>query len=296
MQKIDFTTLRLVVAISTTRSLTGAGRQEHMALAAVSKRISDLEQRLGATLLYRRPRGVDFTPAGDALLHHARHMLDSMANLQADLSEYSLGVRGHVRLHANTSAIIEFLPADLSAFTRAHPEVKIDLEERVSSDVVHAVRDGLTDIGIFAGHAAVDDLHCLDYRQDRLMLVAPPGHPAGVQPAGICLADVIDQDFIGLQQDASLHALMAHAAEQAGRPLRLRIQVRSFEGICRMIGHGMGIGVLPERAITHPPDSARLCVIPLTDHWAHRQLRLAVRDYDTLPVLARQMVDHLCGH
>lgn len=292
MQRIDFTTLRLFVAVAGARSLTGAARQEHMALAAVSKRISDLERRLGTSLLYRRPRGVDLTPAGDALLHHARHMLDSMASLQADLSEYSDGVRGHVRIHANTSAIIEFLPADLSAFTRRYPEVKIDLEERVSRDVLHAVRDGLTDIGIFAGRPPKDDLCCFDYRQDRLVLVAPPGHASQAQ-SSVSLAEVIDEDFIGLQQDASLHALMAEAAERAGRTLRLRIQVRSFEGICRMIGHGMGIGILPERAVTHPPDGTRLCVVPLADAWARRQLSLAVRDYDALPVLARLMVDHL---
>lgn len=293
MQRIDFTTLRLFVTIANVRSLTGAARQEHMALAAVSKRISDLEHRLGTPLLYRRPRGVELTPAGDALLHHARHMLESLSSLQADLSEYSDGIRGHVRIHANTSAIIEFLPADLSAFTRRYPEVKIDLEERVSRDVIHAVREGLTDIGVFAGQPPRENLCCFDYRQDQLVLVAPPGHPTS-NARSLRLMDVIDEDFIGLQPDASLHALMADAAQHAGRSLRLRVQVRSFEGICRMIGHGMGIGVLPEHAVTHPPNGPPLCVIPLSDDWACRQLSLAVRDYNALPVLARQMVDHLC--
>ncbi|MGB7757714.1 MAG: LysR family transcriptional regulator, partial [Salinisphaera sp.] len=121
MPRIDLLTLRLFIAIADTGRLTAAAEREHMALAAVSKRISDLEGALDATLLYRRPRGVELTPAGDALLHHARSVLESMERLTADLSEYSAGVRGHVRMHANTSAIIEFLPEDLAAFTRAHP-------------------------------------------------------------------------------------------------------------------------------------------------------------------------------
>ncbi len=148
MRRIDFVTLRLFVAIAETRRLTRAAEREHLALAAVSKRVSDLEGQLDVSLLYRQPKGVELTPAGHALLHHARNLLDNLQQLDADLSEFSQGVKGHVRIHANTSAVIEFLPEDLSAFARQHPEVKIDLEERVSSDTLRALREGLTDIGI----------------------------------------------------------------------------------------------------------------------------------------------------
>jgi len=218
MRRIDFVTLRLFVAIAETRSLTRAAEREHLALAAVSKRVSDLEGQLDVSLLYRQPKGVELTPAGHALLHHARNLLDNLQQLDADLSEFSQGVKGHVRIHANTSAVIEFLPEDLSAFARQHPEVKIDLEERVSSDTLRALREGLTDIGIFAGHMPAEDLQVFPYREDRLVLVTPREHPLAGREC-IALREAAGFDFIGLQQDASLHALLQQSAQQMGTPL-----------------------------------------------------------------------------
>lgn len=292
MRRIDFVTLRLFVAVADERSLTRAAEREHLALAAVSKRISDLESQLGVSLLYRQPKGVELTPAGHALLHHARNLLDGLQQMDADLSEFSQGVKGHVRIHANTSAVIEFLPEDLSAFARLHPEVKIDLEERVSSDTLRALREGLTDIGIFAGHMPAEDLQVFGYREDSLVLVTPRDHPLTSLEA-ITLRDAAGYDFIGLQQDASLHALLQQSAQQTGTPLRLRIQVRSFEAICRMIHTGMGIGVLPEQVVRNYLPALDVAIVALTDPWARRELKIGVRSLESLSVTARQMLEHL---
>jgi DNA-binding transcriptional LysR family regulator len=292
MRRIDFVTLKLFVAIADERSLTKAAEREHLALAAVSKRVSDLESQLGIALLYRQPKGVELTPAGHALLHHARNVMDNLEQLNADLSEFSQGVKGHVRIHANTSAVIEFLPDDLSAFTRLHPQVKIDLEERVSSETIRAVREGLTDIGIFAGHVPADDVQVFSYRHDQLVLVTPREHPLA-ERSSISLRDAVSYDFIGLQQDASLHSLLQHSAHHLGMPLRLRIQVRSFEAICRMIHTGMGIGILPELAVRTYLPALDVRVIPLDDPWARRELKIAVRSLEALSMTARQMLEHL---
>ncbi|WP_454864633.1 LysR family transcriptional regulator [Pseudomonas rhizophila] len=289
MRRIDFVTLKLFVAIADERSLTKAAEREHLALAAVSKRVSDLENQLGIALLYRQPKGVELTPAGHALLHHARNMMDNLAQMNADLSEFSEGVKGHVRIHANTSAVIEFLPEDLSAFTRLHPQVKIDLEERVSSEAIRAVHEGLTDIGIFAGHVPADELQVFNYRHDRLVLVTPRAHPLA-ERSRISLHEAVSYDFIGLQQDASLHGLLQQAARHLGTPLRLRIQVRSFEAICRMIHTGMGIGILPELAVRTYLPALDVQVIALDDPWARRELKIAVRSLEALSMTARQML------
>lgn len=292
MRRFDFMTLKLFVSIADEGRLTAAAEREHMALAAVSKRISDLESLVGTSLLYRRPRGVELTPAGHAFLHHARRILEDIERLQAELSEYGEGVRGHVRIHSNTSAIIAFLPQDLSAFSRLYPEIKIDLQERISSEVIAAVRDGLTDVGIFAGHVACDTLQLLPYRSDRLVLMTPRDHPLADR-SSIYLHEATDHDFIGLQQDTSLQSLLHEQAGRAGKTLRMRIQVRSFDAICRMIHHGMGVGVLPERTIYRELGDLQLSSIPLSDEWARRELVIGVRQYDALPVIARHLVDHL---
>lgn len=292
MRRIDFITLKLFIAIADERSLTKAAEREHLALAAVSKRVSDLESQLSITLLYRQPKGVELTPAGHALLHHARNVMDNIEQMNADLSEFSDGVKGHVRIHANTSAVIEFLPEDLSTFTGLHPQVKIDLEERVSSETIRAVREGLTDIGIFAGHVPADDLQVFSYRHDQLVLVTPRDHPLASR-ACVALRDTVGYDFIGLQQDASLHSLLQHSVHHLGASLRLRIQVRSFEAICRMIHTGMGIGVLPEIAVRTYLPALNVQVVQLSDEWARREMKVAVRSIDALSVTAKQMLEHL---
>ena len=292
MRRFDFVTLKLFISVADEGRLTAAAEREHLALAAVSKRRSDLETLVGTTLLYRRPRGVELTPAGQAFLHHARRIMDNIERLQAELSEYGEGVRGHVRIHSNTSAIIAFLPQDLSAFSRLYPEIKIDLQERVSSEIIAAVRDGLTDIGIFAGHVAAPDLQQLSYRQDRLVLMTPIDHPLAGRES-IAFNEALAFDFIGLQQDASLQSLLNEQANLAGKALRMRIQVRSFDAICRMIHHGMGVGVLPEQTIYRDLGDLQLKSIPLSDPWAQRELVIGMRRYASLHVTARHLVDHL---
>ncbi|WP_447555204.1 LysR substrate-binding domain-containing protein [Vreelandella sp. EE22] len=292
MRRFDFMTLKLFISVADEGRLTAAAEREHMALAAVSKRISDLETLVGTTLLYRKPRGVELTPAGQAFLHHARRILDDIERLQAELCEYGDGVKGHVRIHSNTSAIIAFLPQDLSAFSRRYPDIKIDLQERVSSEIIAAVRDGLTDVGVFAGHVAAPDLECLAYRNDRLMLVMPAEHPLATRQS-IAFHEALDFDFIGLQQDTSLQSLLYERSQLAGSALRMRIQVRSFDAICRMIHHDMGVGILPERTLYRDLKDLQLVSIPLEDTWARRELVIGMRRYATLPATARHLVDHL---
>lgn len=294
MRRFDFLTLKLFVSVAEEGSLTAGAEREHLALAAVSKRVSDLEELLGTELLYRRPRGIELTPAGLAFLHHARRIMESVERLNAELSEYSEGIRGHVRIHSNTSAIIAFLPRDLSEFAVRYPQIKLDLQERVSSDVITAVREGEADIGIFAGHVDASDLQVMAYRSDRLMLMVPKGHPLA-QRDSLYLHEATEYDFVGLQQDASLQALLHEQASQAGRSLRMRVQVRSFDAICRMIHYGMGVGVLPEQTIYRDLRDLALTSIPLADSWAHRELVIGMRRYSSLPVIARHLVDHLLG-
>ena len=141
-RRLDLTSLQLFVAASECGSIGRAAEHEYLAASAASKRIADLEHALGTPLFYRRARGVELTPAGQTLLHHARAVRFSLERMQAELGEFAEGVRGHVRVHANISAIVQFLPEDLAGFARAHPEVKIDLNEALSADVVRAVREG----------------------------------------------------------------------------------------------------------------------------------------------------------
>jgi DNA-binding transcriptional LysR family regulator len=289
---LDLTTLRLFIAVAETGSIGQAAEREFMAASAISKRLSDLEHLLRAPLLERHARGVTLTPAGEALLHHARNVLLGIDRLQAELSEYADGVRGHVRVHASMSAIFEFLPEDLGAFIHRHPEVKIDLQEQLSAEVARAVLDGAAELGICNLSGATRELQTLPYRRDRLVLVAPRRHRLATLPQ-LALADALGEDFVGLTSGSSIALALQRAASNAGQAVRVRIQVAGLDAMCRMIHNGLGVGVMPERAFSLMQGVGELACVPLTDDWAVRDIGLVARDFGSLSVTARTLVEHL---
>jgi len=291
-RRMDLTSLQLFVAVCELGSIGKAAEREFIAASAVSKRLSDLEAALDTPLLYRHTRGVDLTPAGQSLLHHARSVLFSLEKMQGELSEYAAGVRGHVRVHASISAIVQFLPEDLGTFISQHPEVKIDLEEHLSTEVVRAVQEGAADLGICNTADGIGKLQTLPYRQDRLVMIVPRGHVLGAQDA-IAFEDSLDFDHVGLHSNSSIYLAMRNAAASAGRTIKLRIHVTGLDAMCRMIHNGLGVGVMPQRAFELMHGVGELESVALTDAWASRQIALVARDFSSLPVTARLLVDHL---
>lgn len=293
-RRIDLTSLQLFVAVCELGSIGKAAEREFIAASAVSKRLSDLEATLGTPLLYRHTRGVDLTPAGESLLHHARSVLFSLDKMQGELSEYADGVRGHVRVHASISAIVQFLPEDLGAFIRQHAEVKIDLEEHLSTEVVRAVQEGAADLGVCNTANGVGELQTLPYRHDQLVLIVPRGHALCAQGA-IKFEAALDYDQVGLHSTSSIYLAMRQAAAAVGRTIRLRIHVTGLDAMCRMIDNGLGVGVMPLRAFGLMRGVGALESIALLDGWATRQIELVARDFSTLPVTARLLVQHLAA-
>ena len=289
----DLTSLALFVRIAEARSITRAAKASHIALAAASRRIAQLEDQLGVALLYRTARGVELTPAGQALLVHAREMLEKVGEMRAAISDYSKGVKGVVRVHANASALAQYLPDDLATFAARHPAIKISLEEERSGAIVEAVQTGAADVGIVMEGADATALQLFAYRADVLCAVLPRKHP--VRAKELAFAKLLDYDFVGLESNTVISQIMLAQARQAEKPLRLRVQVKSFDVVAKLVQAGLGIGVLPEAAARAFSGAMRLRLVRLTDAWATRRMFVAVRQYESLPAPARQLVDHLAG-
>jgi DNA-binding transcriptional LysR family regulator len=253
--RFDLTDLRLFCEVVDAGSITAGAERCALALAAASTRIRGMEQSLGAPLLTRSRQGVAPTPAGLTLLKHARLMLDQGARLREDLGAYAGGASGEVRLLANTNALTEFLPEALSAFLANHPHVSVDLEERLSDEIVGLVAEGVADIGIVAGTVDVGALATYPFRSDRFVVVAARDHPLAARPC-ISFADVLDYDFVGLDRSASLQRFLAAKAAREGRPLRLRVQLRSFDAVCRLVECGVGVGVVPQTTASRSASSS----------------------------------------
>ena len=287
----DLASLALFIRIAETRSITKAAEAGHIALAAASRRISQLEDQFGVQLLYRTARGVELTPAGNALLFHARQMLGKVDEMRAEISDYSKGAKGIVRVAANASALAQYLPLDLAKFAAAHPAIKLALGEERSVAIVEAVRTGATDVGIVMEGADAPGLELYDYREDVLCAVMPRKHP--VRARKLAFARLLDHDFVGLEGNTVISQILLAQAARAGKPLRLRVQVKSFDVVARLVQAGLGIGVLPEEAALAFAKPMGLRLVHLTDGWARRRMFVCVKQYASLPSAARLLVDSL---
>ena len=290
----DLVDLRLMVRVAEANSLTRGAEASHISLPAASTRIKNLEESLGLKLLYRTSQGVTLTPPGQAFVQHARTVLAQLEHLSGDLQEYAKGIKGHLRVYANTTALGEFLPPVLKGYLLAHPDVNVDLRERQSHDIVRAVSEGQTDIGIVAGLVRTENLETLPYRRDRLVLVVPEGHALAGRKE-VAFAETLDCDHVGLQESSAIHAFLRQVCDQLHRPLRLRIQVGNFEAACRMVEANVGVAILPESAARRHAQTMAIAIVPLSDPWAVREMKICVRSLEALPTFARELVDLLVG-
>lgn len=290
--RFDLPDLSLFRHVVEAGSITHGAERAHLALAAASTRIRNMEQALGAALLVRGRQGVTPTQAGRTLLQHARAILRQADRLREDLGSYAGGLAGQIRVFSNTNALTEFLPEALSSFLSAHPHVSVDLEERLSDEIVGLIAEGVADLGIVASTVDASTLETFPFRKDRFVLVVARDHPLA-RRAKTAFAEVLDHDFVGLDRASAIQRFLADKATRAGRPLRLRVQLRSFDAICRLVECKVGIGLVPETTARRVARTMAIAVVPLTDPWAVRELTICVRALSELPPYARQLVEHL---
>ena len=288
----DLTDLQLIVNIGDASSLTRGAEKSHLSLPAASNRVKNLEDHFGTRLFHRNSQGVTLTPSGEAFLRHARLVLRQIDHLRGDIHEYARGIKGQVRMLANTTAMTEFMPAVLSRFLASHPDVTVELRERLSYLVIKAVSEGSADIGIVAGKPASSELEYIPYREDRLVLVTPNEHPLS-ELSEVAFSDTLAFEYVGLSEWSAIHAFLIQAADKLGYPFRFRVEVGSFEAVCRMIEAGVGIGVVPELVAKRYAQRLNIKIVSLSDEWSERKLQICVRNLQQLPSFTRDLVNML---
>lgn len=285
----DLADLRLFIHIGESPSLTQGARRAFLSPAAASARIKALEGQLETRLLYRDSRGVELTPAGQKLLRHARLIMSQVDYLKAEFTHFGTDSAGHIRIFANTTAVTEFLPEVLAGFLAKRPGVTVDLQERLSRDIVRGVLDGSTDMGIIAGPVEAAGLQVMHFSTDRLVLIVSVGHELARHKT-VTLKQTLAFQHIGLHEGSTLLSFLRDHVERIGKSLSLRIQVSSFEAICRMVEAGVGIGVIPESAAIRHSRTMQLVTIELDEPWAVRERSILVRELDALPGTVRALI------
>ena len=292
--RFDLTDLRLFRHVAETGSITRGAERAHLALASASARIRGMEEMLDVPLLRRGRRGVQLTDAGRSLLDHARLVLQQVETMRGELGAWSRGLKGSVRLLANTAALSEHLPALLARFLAANPTIDLDLEDRESPAIAAAIAAGDADIGIASQAALAAGLESHPFRPDRLVLIVPTGHPlARRRQAGF--TELLDLDFVGLPHGTALDGHLATQAARLGRMLRLRVRVSSLDAVCAMVAASVGVGIVPEAAARRQRRGLPLAIVRLDEPWANRKLMLCVCDSRRLSRPAKKLFDALRG-
>ncbi|MCY1263284.1 HTH-type transcriptional regulator CynR [compost metagenome] len=292
--RLDLANLQLFLCIVDAGSITAGAARANLALASASERLRSIESAAGIALLERRPRGVITTEAGEALAHHARLILRQQELLKDELQDFAVGARGTIHLYANTAALTEFLPGRLAPWLAERPRLRIDLKERTSTDIVRTVASGLAEAGVVSDAVRAQGLQLQAVAKNHLVLIVAARHPLS-QRNKISFPEVLDQPFVGLSQGSALQDHINDHARAAGRTLDLRIHMKTFEGLCEMVAHGVGIGILPQGIAKRYRQRYSLQTLQLTDDWARRQLCLCFRDWNELSAPMQSLLAHLGG-
>jgi DNA-binding transcriptional LysR family regulator len=289
----DLTDLRLFAHVGELLNLTRAAEKSFLSVPSASLRIKQLEESLQTPLLIRQAKGLQLTQTGETLLRHARTVLQQLEVLHADLRPYAKGIKGRIRLQANSTATNTFLADALSAFLNDNPDIDIELEEQPSREIIANVAKGIADLGIVAGSVAADELDVLPLYADELIVIAHPHDPIA-RHKSLRLADMLDDcRFVGLNQFNSIQVFLERIAHGLGKRVNLRIQVGSYDAVCRMVEAGAGVAIVPRVFAQSYAGAANLRLLPLQDSWALREISLVRHHQRMLPTFSEALMRHL---
>jgi DNA-binding transcriptional LysR family regulator len=294
LSRFDLVSLRLFVAVVDAGSLTAGAERFGISLAAASKRIAELEQHCGVALLQRTQRGVTATSDGLTLHRHAIEVVARLEQLAQAVDDFHSGASGHLRLCANPSAFGGFLPRVLADYAARYPKVTIELEDALSEDGIRAVQKGLAELAVIGDNVPCEGLETLVCNVDRLVLLVPRDHLLAGREH-IAVDKAFDHDLVTLARSASLTRKVMAAAEAVQRTPRIRVQVRSFDAMCRMVASGLGLAILPRLAAALYADALGLVQVELKGAATERVLLLAMRRRSELSAAAAALVDLIEG-
>lgn len=290
--RMDMADLRLFLAIAEAGSITAGAARANLALASASERLRAMEDDAGTGLLARHPRGVSLTEAGAALAHHARLILQQQAQLRGELQAFARGARGTLHLYANTAALTSYLPSRLGPWLAERPRLHVELHERTSTDIVRAVTVGQAEAGIVSDAVPAEGLQRHVVADDPLVVLLPRQHRHATRRT-LGFAEVLGETFVALAEGTALQAYIDTLAGEAGRTLDVRIRMKTFEGLCLMVGHGIGVGIVPRTIARQHRRATGTVAITLEDAWAQRRLCACFAHWKALGAPMRSLLQHL---
>lgn len=289
--KLDLLSLKLFVRVVEEGTIARAAEREHIVAAAISRRLSDLEQAFGTALLRRSNKGIEATPAGMSLLYMSRKLLNNLDDIQTQMQEFAQGHKGSVNILANISAITQFVPDAIKTFSLRYPHIRLNLEEQNSLAIARGLAEGIAEIGIFTRLPHDSSIETFPFKTDRLVVLVPAWHVLASRES-VSFRDTLPYEHVSLYPGTQLNYQLTKVAGELNATLKLRTAVSGYDAMCLLINAGLGVGVLPDTSarIYQIPNTV---IVPLDEPWARREIIVGVKSRQTLLPAAALMLDHL---
>jgi DNA-binding transcriptional LysR family regulator len=249
---MDSRFLQSFVSVVELGSIAEAARALDLTPATMAQRLRALEAEVGARLVVRSGRTVKPTVAGVRILERARTVLREVRDLQSAASDTDLPA-GPLRLGAIPTALTGIVPAVMKAWVQRHPDIRLYIEPASTTVLYGRVMAGELDAAVLV-HPMFDlpktaAWHAL--REEPLVLLTP---------AGMAVADPLDtiasQPFIRYDRQVVAGKMADDYLRQRGIRPQVRAELDGIEYIAKLVVEGLGVSVLPDWAITGPPNPA----------------------------------------
>jgi DNA-binding transcriptional LysR family regulator len=292
--KFDTTTVRLILAIVEEGSISRAADKLSLAVAAASRRVSDLEDQLGAKLFRRVPHGVEVTESGAKLLQYVRQIDNLIDRLDGDAKALHHGLDGRIIIGAPKAVVIQFLAGEIAAIQRKYPGISLKIVEENSKIVQQLLRDKVIDIGIYEKKSGFLDLAKSPYKEDRLVLVySSPHFSFGAEPVGI--DDILDLPIVSLGKGSAVLSAVERAYRSRGRAFPNNFTASGFDTMLSMVRHGLGIGLMPPAVLRDFHPEANIASAELEGDWHHRSYVLSCVEGHAQQQTLHNVVTELLG-
>lgn len=272
--RLDTVTVRLIMATVEEGSISRAANRLDLAVAAASRRITDLEEQLGIKLFRRLPHGVEVTESGHKLVGHLQQIDTLVDRLVGDAEVMVDGLDGRIIIGAPKAVIIEFLCADIARIQKLYPGISLKIVEENSRIIQQSLRDRVIDIGIYESRSGFLDMKQYQYREDRLALVYNPTH-FSFDNAPVEIEALFDKPLISLGKGSATLAAVERAFRNQGRAFTNNFLVSGFDTMFNMVKHGLGVGLMPSAVRRFFGTDASVVEAELDGRWQYRQYVLS---------------------
>jgi DNA-binding transcriptional LysR family regulator len=256
--------LRLFAAVVKQGGFSRAAAALFISQPAVSKAVQELERQVGSALLDRSGTGVVLTAAGETLYRYAEQIFLTEQAAELELERLQGVQQGKLALGASTTIGVYRLPKLLARFAELYPHIHIFVDIGTTYEIASRLLETPLDLALVEASVVNDRLNVTPLWDDRLLVIAPPGHPLAHLPR-VTLTEALAQPFIGREPDSATRVSIDRQLQARGIVLPVATEVGSNEAIKQMVQVGLGLAMVSETTIQTEVTARTLIVLPIPE-------------------------------